>query len=86
MDLSAFPTPEVVAALVSVAARTSEIPDIRQSCGESLAQIWLQTGRYAPEEFVRLMPDAQLIVLRYVKGPQPTWHAVLSRLIANGAA
>ena len=86
MDLSAFSTPEIIAALVSVAARSSEIPDIRQSCAESLAELWLQAGTYSPEDFTRLMPDAQSIVLRYLENPQPLWHAALSRLIPNGAA
>ncbi len=49
-DLSAFDEPEAEAALVGVASDPTTDPDLAETCGASIAEIWCRKGgRLEPE-------------------------------------
>ena len=72
MDLSEFATPAVESALLAVAIDLHAPAVVRDSCGESLALIWLRLGA---------VPEAVLQSL-----PEPACSAAIARLRGFGDA
>ena len=59
MDLSAFDSPDALAALIRVATCTREDAVLLDSCGQSVAEIWLRRGHVDVEALDRMAAPAQ---------------------------
>ena len=59
MDLGAYDEPEALAALVEVASDPESDPDLLDSCGESIGEIWARTGTVDPAQLDRLRGEAR---------------------------
>jgi hypothetical protein len=59
MDLCAFDQPEVEAALIAVVTDPCEDPDIVDSAGESLREIWRRGGKFESSLVSRMRPEAR---------------------------
>jgi hypothetical protein len=68
MDLSAFDSPEALDALVRVATDAAEDAIILDSCGESIAEIWVRKGQIDVEALDRMARPAQHSALAILAG------------------
>jgi len=59
MDLSAYDEPVAIAALVEVASDPRTPTMVRESCGESIAEIWYRNSSFDEELFKALTTEAR---------------------------
>lgn len=73
MDLGNTASTEALSALVDVASNAEEDETLLQSCGESIAQIWLALGRYDPDIWERLALPARRDAQGLLQKERPGW-------------
>jgi len=71
MDLAAFDTPEALAALVAVATDPNEDAMLLDSCGESVAEIWVRRGKIDEEVLDGMARPAQEVAVATLLGMAP---------------
>ena len=73
MDLSLFSSDKVLNALYTVAIDENEDAMILDSCGESLANIWVKRNEIDKEKIRRLSEIAFFSAKQFIKGNKPEW-------------
>lgn len=73
MDLEAFDEPEAVQVLLKVGSNPNEDEMVLEKCGESLAGIWLRTGRFDPSGFSSLVGNARREARIFLSAKHPEW-------------
>lgn len=73
IDLGEFDDDRAIMALINVAKDLEENQTILASCGESIAQIWLRTGRFDRQAFDALAPSARAEVEGLMRKQRPQW-------------
>ena len=63
MDLANFDGDEVELALAQVASDIASDPDLAETCGESLAELWARRGRVNAEILRALSPPSRDIAI-----------------------
>lgn len=71
MDLAAYGTPEAISALVTIACDPEIDEGLADSCGESLAEIWIRHNAADKSVFERLTPAAARILVAILEANAP---------------
>lgn len=71
LDLSLYDEPEAEAALAQIATDATNDEDLADTCGESLAEIWLRKGCVDREVFARLSPASKRVVILMLEASRP---------------
>jgi len=74
MDLSEYDSPEVIQALISKGSDDHEDPVVLNSCGESLAEIWLRKDFFDKRVFDSLHPGTKQGFLFFIESTKPGWR------------
>ncbi len=73
IDLGQFDVTEALDALLTIALNPQEDELVLSSCGESIALIWLRTGKFDSHKLAQLADPAQVEARALIKSQQPTW-------------
>ena len=73
MDLSLYPSDKVIEALYRIVVDTSEEDIILDSCGESLATIWISRNQIDKEKISELSKTSFLAAKQVIQGRKPEW-------------
>ena len=60
-------------ALIKVASDSSTNPDLAETCGESLGEIWSRRSSFDPNNFYKLKGMPLLLALGVVETRKPQW-------------
>ena len=71
MDLGRYDEPEALDALVVVASDSDEDPQLLDSCGESIAEIWARRGGIDGEVLARVRDEARVVLLATLEALAP---------------
>ncbi|GEM_PF-842052 len=83
MDLAAFDGEEVELALISVAKDLFTDPDLAETCGESLAEIWSRKPHIEVDNLLQLQESAFTIAVALMRSKRPEWENVLINVSRN---
>ncbi len=83
MDLAAYDELEAEAALVEVASNSATDPELADTCGESIAEIWERKNKLDLDVFKRLTPPARRIVVRWIELKRPAWESRLKEALED---
>lgn len=73
MDLFEFNEDDALDALIKIAQDTNEDPTVLNSCGESIASIWVKRNKFDKNCFDNLTKEAQCGIYYVIKQDRPDW-------------
>ncbi len=73
MDLGFYNDDRALKALELFASDLNSESLLMDSCGESIAQIWVSRDKFEPEIYKRLNPHAKHEIQGYLKNLKPSW-------------
>ena len=73
IDLGEFDDPEALETLMEIAVDPQEDDIILASCGESIALIWLRTGKFDRNQLKRLVGSARVEAEVLLRNQRPKW-------------
>ncbi len=79
LDLGAYDGPEVETALMEIAADATTDPDLAESCGESLGEIWSRKPTFDPALLSGLAPVTRTLARGILLHRRPEWRELLGQ-------
>ena len=73
MDLGAYDDNRVLTALLSIVLDSKAESFIMDTCGESIAEIWVKRNYFDIDIYKKIAPAARHELYRYIKRAKPEW-------------
>src|ERR1700733_3313378 len=73
MDLGKYDDDHALNTLLLVASNLEDEPFIMNSCGESIAEIWVRKNQFDTNAYRKMHPLAKEEIERYIKIRKPGW-------------